>query len=355
MTIRKKIVSVFRRTNTDGIPFGAYDFLLPRGYTERRIREKGCGIFHFEKPYLAEMKGVEVFVKEGVENGRPFVVRRFLTSVGSVEERVLVESEYGSQRTKEFLIKIPKDYETIQYIVEKTVYHINYDLLQRAERDLGEDGVVLANVDRTPFQKLLLEWVGPERLFVDLFEIPEKVEELLCLMMMRAEEVYRIAANSPADIVHTWDNITEDFVTPRLFEKYCLSFYQKVGTFLHEKGKIFVVHMDGKLQNIKELIAQTPVDVIESFSLPGTGGNLSIEEAQKVWPDKAIIANLPAWLCFQTREFIEEYLEELIQHVDRKRFMLCVSEDLPRDRWQETLDIVACVLSGKDVEGDSFF
>ncbi len=350
MTSRGKIVSVLRRTNIGGVPFGVYDFLLPRGYTERRIREKGCGIFHFEKPYLAEMKEVEVFVKEGVENGRPFIVRRFLTPVGSVEERVVVESGYGSRWTKEFLIKTPKDYETMQYIVERTAYHVNYDLLQRADRDLGEDGIVLVNVDRTPFQRLLLEWAGPERLFLDLFEIPKRVEELLCLMTMKAEEAYRIAADSPVDVVHTWDNITEDFTAPYFFKEYCLPFYQRVGNLLHERGKIFMVHMDGKLHNIKELIAQTPIDVIESFSLPEAGGNLTIEEAQRVWPDKAIIANLPAWLCFQTREFIEEYLEELIQHVDRKRFMLCVSEDLPRDRWQETLDTVACILSDKDVE-----
>lgn len=352
MTVREKIVSVLRKTNTDRVPLGAYDFLLPRGYTERRIREKGCGIFHFEKPYLAEMKGVEVSVREGIENGRPFIVRRFLTPVGSVEERVLVESGYGSQWTKEFLIKTSKDYEVIQYIVEKTIYHINYDSLQWAERSLGEDGIVLANVDRTPFQKLLLEWAGPERLFIDLFEIPETVEELLDLMTVKAEEVYRIAANSPADIIHTWDNITEDFVTPCLFEKYCLPFYQKVGNLLHEKGKIFVVHMDGKLQNIKELVARTPIDVMESFSLPEAGGNLSIEEAQRVWPDKAIIANFPAWLCFQEKGFVEDYLEELMRYVDRKRFMLCVSEDLPRDRWQETLNIVTCVLSSKGCGGE---
>lgn len=350
MKSREKILAVLRKINTGEVPLGAYDFLLPRGYIERKVREKGCGIFHFEKPYLTEMKGVEVFIREGIEDGRPFVFRRFLTPVGSVEERILVESGYGSRWTKEFLVKTPKDYETIQYIVEKTVYHVNYDLLQRAERDLGEDGIVLASVDRTPFQKLLLEWAGAERLLVDLFEIPEKVEELLRLMTTRMEEVYRIAADSTVDVVHVWDNITEDFVTPWLFEKYCLPFYRKVGTLLHEKGKIFAVHMDGKLRNIKELIAQTPIDVIESFSLPEAGGNLSIEEAQKVWPDKVIIANLPAWLCFQTKEFIEGYLKELIQCVDRKRFMLCVSEDLPHDRWQETLEIVACILSRKDVE-----
>jgi len=343
MTVREKMLAVFRRTNNHGIPFAAYEFLLPRGYQERRIREKGCGILRFERLYLVEMRGVEVCISDGVENGYRFIRRRFSTPLGSVEERILIDSSYGSQWTKDFLVKDPRDYGVLRYMVENSVYYPNYDLFWQVENDLGEDGVVFANVDRTPFQKLLLDWVGPERLFVDLFEIPNVVEDLLNSMAERAMEIYRLMADSPAFIIHTWDNVTEDFTSPHFFAQYCLPFYQRVGDLLRAKGKLFAVHLDGKLKNLSNLIAQAPIDVVESFTLPEAGGNLTLEEAQKIWPDKAIVANLPACLCLEKEEAVREYLEELLSRADQKRFMVCLSEDLPRDSWQSVLDVAVSV------------
>ncbi len=54
--------------------------------------------------------------------------------------------------------------------------------------------------------------------------------------------------------------------------------------------------MDGKLKSLKELIKKADIDVIESFTFPEGGGDLSLEEARADWKDKSIIANLPTFL-----------------------------------------------------------
>ncbi len=344
MTPKETIFSVLERRNNSKIPLAAYSFLFPRGEAEREIREKGCGIFQFERVYVSEMKNVEICVKEGFESGQKFTFRRLSTPVGKVEEKILVDPGYDSQWVKEFLIKEPEDYKVFEYIVGNTIYYPNYEFFQRVEKDLGEDGVLFANVDRSPFQKLLLELAGPERLLVDIYEREELVESLMGALTRKQEEIYRIVINSPASVVHNWDNVTEDLTSPRLFEKYCVPFYQKFGRLLRERGKLFVVHMDGKLKHLKDLIAQAPIDVIESFTLPDAGGNLTIKEAQEAWREKTIIANLPAYLSLEKEEFIRGYFANLMSQVDKKRFMVCVSEDLPRDLWQRTLKIVADTL-----------
>jgi len=337
-SIREKIVKTLCGKNEEGIPFGAYSFLLPRGKVERELRNSGLGIFHFEKPYVAYMRGVEICIREGFdEGGRKYQVRRFLTPLGSVEEKVLFDPGYGSQWIKEFLIKSPRDYEIVAFIFENTSYVPNYEAFAKADREMGDDGIVFANVERSPFQKTLLELVGPERLMIDLFDSPDLVRDFLEMLHKKQLEMYRVVAESPALFIHNWDNITEDMTSPRLFEEHGLPFYCEVGSILKKNGKKFVVHMDGKLKHLKGLIAQAPIDVVESFTVEEAGGNLDIKEAQESWSDKSIIINFPAFLCFEEKEYIEGYFRNLFSKVDKSKFMVCVSEDLPRESWSKAL------------------
>ncbi|MGQ9472450.1 MAG: hypothetical protein ACUVQZ_02660 [Candidatus Caldatribacteriaceae bacterium] len=341
MSHKSKIISVLFQQGAGQPVFAAYSFLLPRGKMERELRNKGWGLLHFEQVYRTEIRDVEVWVREEFKEGKKWIQRCFRTPFGELEEKIVVDPVYGSQWVKEFPIKSLQDYGKMAFIIENTFYFPCYESFERVEKEVGEDGVVLSNVERSPFQKTLLELAGPERLFVDLFENPTIVENLFTVLVEKQRELYRIVASGPGLFVHIWDNVTEDYTSPFFFGKYCLPFYREIGFLLQEHGKLFVVHMDGKLKNLRELIAETPVNVVESFSLPEAGGNLSIEDAQSSWSDKAIIVNFPAFLCLEGKIFIRDYLEKLLSRIDGKRVMVCVSEDLPRDSLVETLLFVS--------------
>lgn len=341
LTPRERIMCVLQRKIPDRIPFGAYSFLLPRGSVERKLREKGCGIVHFEKVYATEIKNVEICVKEKWEDNEKITIRIYRTPLGDLYEKIKIDPGYHSQWIKEFMIKKLSDYRIAKYIVENTVYHKNYDFFVEVEKNIGEDGILIANMDRTPLQKTLIELTGTERLCIDLYERPDIVEDFFNSLQKKQDEIYKIAADSPARIVHNWDNLTEDITEPRLFQKYCLPLYNRYARMLHEKDKIYVVHMDGKLNHLKELIKKTEIDVIESFTLPSAGGNLPIEKAKGIWKDKSIIANLPAFLCYKDENFIRKFIQDLLVKVPKERFMIDVSEDLPQEFWRKTLLIVA--------------
>ena len=57
-----------------------------------------------------------------------------------------------------------------------------------------------------------------------------------------------------------------------------------------------MVHMDGRLDNVKHLIPRTPIDIIEAFH-PAPMGDLPLDEARQLWHDKVI------WLGFPSSSF----------------------------------------------------
>lgn len=361
MTLRKKMLTVYQKRNQGKIPWAAYGFLLPRGKVERELRNSGCGLiewypvsswlspaaFDFQI-YESEVKDVEISIKTVWEDNEKVLIRTYHTPLGSIYEKIEEDPGYHSNWIKKFLIKSIHDYEIVKFIIENTVYHENYNSFLEAQENLGDDGVVYALADRSPWQKMLLELAGPERLFIDFHDNRTLVEDLLSSIQRKLDEAYRIVADSPAEVIWVPDNITGDLTEPKIFEKYCLSFYNKQGELLHRKNKTLVVHMDGKLNCLKDLIKKADIDVIESFTLPEGGGDLSIEEASTIWKDKSIIANLPAFLCFKEEKVVREYIQKLLVKVSpRKNFILEISEDLPRPFWRNTLPVVADVMQNQ--------
>lgn len=364
MTLREKMLAVYQKRSRGKIPWASYVFYLPQGRVERELRNNGCGLIGWSPVstllppamaniggwiYESEIKDVEVTIKTVWENNHKVTIRTYDTPLGAVFEKITEDPGYHSYWIKKFLIESHRDYEIVKFIVENTIYHENYDSFMRAQEHLGDDGVPLALADKSPWQKMLIEVAGVERLSYDFHDNRSLVEDLLSVMEKKLDELYRIYAESPAEIIWIPDNLTGNLTEPKIFEKYCLPFYNRQAKLVHEKNKILMVHMDGKLKCLKDLIRKTHIDVIESFTLPEAGGDLSIEEASNAWRDKSIIANLPAFLCFKEEKAVREYLEKLLIKVSpRKNFMLEISEDLPYPFWRKTLPVVADVMQNQE-------
>lgn len=345
MTPRQRITSLFQGEEVDQIPWAAYSFLLPRGEVERKLRETGCALIVGKPVYDIELSQVEVLEKQTWENNEKMRLRIYRTPKGEICEKIRI-GPYKSEWKKEHLVKEPKDYEILKFIIENTIFHKNYDDFTETEKDLGEDGIVYAiqpYIERCPFQKLLIDFAGPERTLLDIYDNPSLVEDFLSCLEEKDKESLEIIKDSPAKVAF-WlvDNVTSDLTPPKLFSKYCIPFYKKYFPLFHENGKVCMVHLDGKLDSLKDLIEDADIDVVESFTLPGQGGNLSLKKARKIWPDKVIAANVPAFLCLKEEKETEEYFKNLFEsEAARKNFMIEISEDLPHKFWRKTLAILA--------------
>lgn len=347
MNARERILKVLHNIFPDRIPWTIYPELLPRGSTERKVREIGCALAIRETIYIEEKLYVRIEKEESMENGRKVVKRTYNTPVGSVYEKKVAETEYQESLAwiKEYMIKSSSDYSVVKFIIQNTIYHPNYDRLLRVRGFLGNDGIVFGWVDYPPLQKLLIHIMGIERFCLDLYDHPAEVEDLLKTIEDKQSEMYQLAAEAPVEIIRCASNITGEVTSPYWFEKYLLPFYNKQASLLHNKKKLYGAHMDGKLKSLANLIAKTNIDVVEGFTPPPMG-DFSLSEARNLWGNKIIWANFPTSVLWEGKEKIMHYLKEMLREVaPGNNFILGITEDIPYKIWKESLEAIAWGMS----------
>jgi hypothetical protein len=277
--------------------------------------------------YIAEMHNVECTEKQDTSTGTVEVRRTYSTPVGSVyldEKREPGVGQWHAQRSwkdiqpwaKSRLIKQPEDYDVVKYMVENTEYIPDYFPIEQAKEWLGDDGVVMSWIPKTPMSLLMIEWIGSEegRFYIHHAKYRDKVEELYEAMSKSLEPLYEIAARSPAEIIWIPENLEGYLVNPRLFEKYFMPEYEKCAKVLHEHGKLLAAHMDGRLGVLKDLIAKTPIDIIEALHPPPVG-DMPISEALSLWKEKAIWVGYPGAVYTLGHEAVKQHALELLRSV----------------------------------------
>jgi len=304
MTRRERILKANNREKVDKLPFLHNWRHMQIGWAEREARNRGMGVSWARPSYVTRIHDVDITEQWLKKDGQTVYHRVFTTPVGTVyqdEMRAPGTGQWHGMRGWDDitpwctarLIKEPEDYKVVKYIVEHTEYVADYYPLEQAKNWLGDEGVVMDIQPHQPMQTLMIDWVGSEggRFFIHHAKYPDLVEELCQAISKSREPMYEIGAKSPADFIWCGDNIDGVLVNPRLYEKYFLPEYEKMGRICHEHGKLLASHMDGRVGVLKDLIARTPLDIIEALHPPPMG-DLPIGEALKLWPDKVI------WLGF---------------------------------------------------------
>jgi hypothetical protein len=356
MTIKDRMLAVYHHRLPDQVPISIYSRYLPRGAKEREVRAMGMGIieyhpvttllappWHLNPGFLSHVKGAEFSISYRQTDGKTVEVRTYKTKVGVLSQHTEKDPIYGSDWITKFYIESAEDYKVMQYIVENTVFQNNHKALKRLIEDLGEDGVVLGRIDRSPFQKLLIELAKPEMFLVDVCSEESHVLDLLATIAAKTEQTLDWLAESPAEIIWQPENITADMCPPRCFAKYCVPYYQKVATRLN--GKPYMVHLDGKLKALAPLIKGCSFTGVESFSYEEMGNDLPFSEAAKAWPDMVILPNFPSSLCDKSEDEIKRFLDEKLREAGNAPFMIQISEDIDHAQWERVLPIVTQHLS----------
>jgi len=329
MSIKERIMAAFRGEEPDRIPWMILSILLPRGRIEREMRNMGLGLVSWASVYEQETPNVKI--EQSASGGMCETI--YHTPVGSVSTKQRTTGlGYDVPWTTEFMIKDASDYEVIKFMVEDTVYRPDYDPFLDAERELGDDGIVCTSGRRSPVQQLLLEFMGYRRFSIDLYRNRSEFEKLLNVMEEKTLELYRILADSPSEIVWVADNINGIVTSPRIFEKYCIPFYDKLAQILHSKDKIISVHMDGRLKSLLSLIPKTKIDSVDGFTPPPVG-DLSIREARDIWGDNYTIwTNFPPTVFLHGADAIRKCTIEMLRNAaPGDRFIMGVTENIPSD------------------------
>lgn len=356
MTIHDRILAVYNNQLPDRFPIGIYERYLPRGVSEREARNHGLGIiryfplvsmpgppWHLYPGFLSEIKGTDISVDYAWDRETLVERRTYKTPVGEVSQEVSQDKAgIGSEHIRKYYIAEKDDYRVMKYIIDNTVIRSNEETIQSLMQDLGDDGIVLGRIDRNPYQKCLIELVGAEKFLVDLYTDPEPALELMESLDKKLDESFDMLLDSGVEAFWQPDNVTSDMTPPSQFETYCLPFYTKHSAQVKQTGKPYIVHMDGKIKALTDLINQSGFDAIESLSFPEIGGDFTLTEARKAFPDKVIIPNFPSNWCTRNSAELEQSLRELYSEAGtEKPFMLQISEDIPVDQWQRVIPLFA--------------
>jgi hypothetical protein len=311
------------------VSWNIHHLLMPQGSLEREMRGHGLGIIEKSLfPYQSASNRVTVAERVVWEDDRRTSYISIRTPIGEIHSKRLVGPD-GSIWVKEYPVRSPADMAVLAYISEDAEYRPNDEAVISRQKSLGEDGLVLCRLMRSPIQRLLTEWMGMEAFAFALADYPQATESLLSRLAASDEPALRMAAASPAEAVWSSENLTADVTTPDLFRRYCLPYYNHAAALLHEGGKLYGVHMDGKLRALKHVVAESSLDFVEGFTPPPMG-DLPLREARRAWPGKALWVNFPGSVLHSSNEVILSFTEELLrQGMEEGGFLLTFTEDFP--------------------------
>ncbi|MGQ9628819.1 MAG: uroporphyrinogen decarboxylase family protein [bacterium] len=329
MDARTRILKTLRGEPVEGVPWSSYPAIIPTGQVERELRNRGMALIVSVPVCLKEMPNVQVTRREIWEDDQQFIYRTFHTPVGEVTEKRRVEEGYGSEWIVEYMIRRPEDYRVVEFMVRDTRLVENYKAIVELEENLGGDGLALAWATRSPYQQMFIELMGIERLALDRADGLREFESLREALEEQHQEIYRLAAKSPATLIWVPDNLTDWVAGRSIFESYYVPYYNRIARVLREAGKIMVTHMDGRLGSLAKSIGRTEIDVVEAFTPPPMG-DLSVAEAKRAWPDKVIWSNFPGSVFLEEPDEIKNFTVKLLREsMVGGRFILGVTENIP--------------------------
>jgi uroporphyrinogen-III decarboxylase len=368
MSIQDRVDTVLKHQKPDRVPF--IDRLeiwyrvhsragtMPPEYRGLSLTEIhrliGIGQQVYLVPYAYKMHGVEVI---GTFNGQVFYhehepVMEFFCGISELagcEEPGLTEIELitpvGKLRAqhellpenilsgtepylKEHLIKEEEDYRTLEYILEKQEYVPHYEKVAQEQARLGGIGYVVPMTPRVPFQQVLLEYLGEIPLFYALSDNPQKVKRLMRVLDIQLTEILHRLADLDAPYIEFPDNLDGLMTNPRLFTKFSLPYYQRYCDILHAQGKYAGSHTDGNVKPLLTLLAESGLDVCESFS-PTPLTPCTFEEAWTAWQAGPLIwGGFPSPILEERTpeaEFVR-YVQEVLNLVEDKPIILGVGD-----------------------------
>ena len=346
MTERERIISVLKRQKPDRVPwatrldiwFGSHERTgdLPEKYQHSGMMaahdDLGVGrqsYVRIAKMKLHQVEMVVEFNKQEVyrENSpvfqfpdaRDFVpqeepgetVVTFKTPVGNTHVRYSTNPEILKGYLQPFLtyriLSDESDYPVVQWILNHAEVVPTYEAFLAREAEIGGKGFTIGMMDRVPFQRLLLDFLGEERCFYGMIDHPARFMNLFDQLSEIDREYVRIALESPAFMVEYGDNFDGQMTNPRLFKKYCLAHLQEVSEKVHAAGKVFGSHMDGDMRHLIDLVPETGLDVVESFS-PAPLTSLRFDEAWEAWYNKVLM-----WGAIPSTIFEDEIPQDLFE------------------------------------------
>jgi len=247
-----------------------------------------------------------------------------LGSMRAVEKRAAL-----TQQRFEFPIKGPEDFPKMEYVLRGRQWVFDAEAYQRGVEEIGDRAAPTCWVNRVSLQRLFIEYMGFEATIYALHDYPKETERFIRVIEETDDAMYQVYAASPIPIINFGDNVHSDTLSPPLFQRYILPYYQHRGRQLKEAGKFTYAHWDGYVKPLLPFARLCGLDGFEAIT-PLPQGDVTLEEVKAAFGDELVLVDgIPA------TDFLPETpVEDLVQRTQRilemfsPRLVLGISDEI---------------------------
>jgi hypothetical protein len=333
-TMRERMLAVIRGEELDRVPFVQYDRIAaPNEDVWDLIGRENMGVLRWCRAHRYEHPNCSFTTDQLREDGREGYRQVLSTPNGTLTQEKWYEPTYHTAATKHHFVKKPEDYRILEaYLDDVQVVEDTTDL-ERAIRDMGDDGLPLTRVERTPYQQLWVQWVSLQDLCIHLIDIPEVMDritrKIADIQRRTYEVVYRVSGRIELPYVDIPDNITAPTIGEGYFREYCLPLYQELSSMMADRSVPVIAHTDGDLKPLWAAIGESGIRGLDSFS-PPPDNDTRVAEAVQMWPEMRVYVNFPSSVHVGTDKEVYNTASEILEeggHTGRIWFQ--ISENVP--------------------------
>ena len=210
--------------------------------------------------------------------------RRIETPHGTLTETWTWLAESFAEAPTEHLVKSPADLAAYRCLFENTRYEPDYEFAETRRRQVGEAGVVLCYLPKSPFMQMVALDAGIAAVAEIAADAPDELAETLAAVRAAHDAAARIAVASPAEVLMIPENLSSEVVGPRFYERYMREYHETWCGEIAAAGKYSCIHLDGTLKGLLRQVASAGFTFIEAMT-PAPVGDLEVERWASFCPD----------------------------------------------------------------------
>lgn len=252
------------------------------------------------------------------------------TPEGKLTQEAYPDPETGDMVIEKHFVGKPKQYSVLLAYLRDACVKPDYREYVKAVDELGDQGLPMVAVMRTPMVQMLARWRDREDFSADLQSHEEAIGH--CIYQMKRlfhEQTAVLTAMEDGKIDALWvpDALDCQVISPDDFHHYCLPRYRELHTAL--PGTVVAVQAGSRLKQYWDDPRELPAHGCLAFSMDG---DLPVAEALTAWTRRSLMVELSPSLCQCPSGDIAAAVQKLAALPgSRERMALIMPRGLPGD------------------------
>ena len=286
-------------------------------------------------------------IEQAEKTDGKYKIKIFKTPKGDLKRTYVKDSDGSLTSCNYWLEDFEKQLEALKYLIGHTSHTADFTSTEKFLKETEGFGVCDIVISRSPFGKIVHEYLGFENTVYTLMDYESEINGLLELQEEIDLKLIELAAQSPAQIVIISDHADENLISPPYYRKYCIPFYKKAQSILKGKNKYVSTHLDGNFRGYLPFITDSGFDLLDGCT-PAPMFNYEVEELASAIKGKLhAYCGVPASMVLEHSKSAEAaaFAQRIVKAFDGK-VIVNIGDIVPINGSIQTVIEIGKVLTG---------